>query len=141
MRSIQTEAVNARQEFTELGIQIIRRAIVQFFVTNPHVYALSFRLDFTYSGHEYEETSRVWDFKAKLEPNSPNLGNDLDNYVEVSTIYDKTLLRDSTGSMALILRELRPSAIKLFGDGFVILKREDWLPNQTTEQLEIPYCN
>lgn len=128
MRIIRNKAANVKSEFVLRGKNIIREALAEFFSANPDVYSLSFKIEAIYSGHEYEERSKLWDFRVKLEPISPGLGNDLDNYVEVKLMPVGHVLRDYVGFMALILRDLRFSALDLFGCGHVILKREDWVP-------------
>lgn len=128
MKSIRNKAADLKSEHIHLGKSIIREALTEFFSSNPDVYSLSFKTDSIYSGHEYEERSKLWDFRVKLEPISPGLGNDLDNYVEVNRMPVGHILREYVGSLAVILRDLRMSALDLFGCGHTILYRKDWLP-------------
>lgn len=140
MRIIRNKAAEVKSEFIFRGKQIIREALAEFFLSNPDVYSFSFKTMSVYSGHEYEEVSKLWDFRVKLEPISPGLGNDLDNYVEVSLMPVGHVLREYVGSLAVILRDLRLSALDLFGCGNVILMREDWIPQEIRQynQYDFP---
>lgn len=140
MRIIRKEATTVRSEFVHRGKDIIRQALAEFFAANPDVYSLSFKSEAVQSGHDFSEWSKMYDFRVKLEPIEPGMGNDIENYVEVDQMPVGHILRDYVGSMALILRELRYSALDLFGCGHVILKREDWIPVEVRQfnKVDIP---
>jgi hypothetical protein len=126
MREVQRQAQVTRREFVDRSKPIIKKAIVDLFIANPHVEAIRFTMDAYQNGHEYSEGSRLWGFKAVIYP-------DLDNYVEIQDIFDKTLLRDSVGSLAIIFRELRYALIELYGSGTTTFNRSDWIEENVSQ--------
>lgn len=129
MRERQKDALITRREFIDRSKTILKASIVELFKLNTHVESIRFNIDGYQHGHEYSEGSRVWSFKACLY-------SDLDNYVEVALISDRTLLRDNIGSFAIIIRELRYAVLEMFGTGTITLRREEWL-DEAIDQVSI----
>jgi hypothetical protein len=140
MKIIRRKSMDVKSEFIHRGKAVIREALAELFSSNPDIYSISFKTEAIYSGHEYSEYSKLYDFRAKLEPISPGMGNDIDNYVEVSRMPVGHILREYVGSLAVILRDLRMSALDLFGCGTIILKREDWVATEVRQfnKIDIP---
>lgn len=137
MRIVRKKAVDVRSEFVLRGRDVIRQSLAEFFSANPDVYSISFKTESVYSGHDYSDYSKIYDFRVKLEPISPGMGNDIENYVEVHSMPVGHVLREYVGSLALILRELRYSALDMFGCGTTILRREDWVPVEVYQHTPI----